>query len=222
MSKKYKILMTTMGLNIGGAETHIVELSKELKKRGYDILVASNGGVYVDELTEAGIKHFDVPLNTRNFGKMNKSLKMLRKIITEEKVDIVHSHARIPGFVAGILHHSMDFTFVTSAHWVFNTSHGLKYLTNWGQKVIAVSEDIKQYLMDNYHTAEKNIYVTINGIDTDKFSPNVSGDEIIKEFNLDKNHPIVSYVSRMDADRSMVAEQLIFIRSQIVLICPAA
>ncbi len=209
MSKKYKILMTTMGLNIGGAETHIVELSKELKKRGYDILVASNGGVYVDELTEAGIKHFDVPLNTRNFGKMNKSLKMLRKIITEEKVDIVHSHARIPGFVAGILHHSMDFTFVTSAHWVFNTSHGLKYLTNWGQKVIAVSEDIKQYLMDNYHTAEKNIYVTINGIDTDKFSPNVSGDEIIKEFNLDKNHPIVSYVSRMDADRSMVAEQLI-------------
>lgn len=209
MSKKYKILMTTMGLNIGGAETHIVELSKELKKRGYDILVASNGGVYVDELTEAGIKHFDVPLNTRNFSKMNKSLKMLRKIITEEKVDIVHSHARIPGFVAGILHHSMDFTFVTSAHWVFNTSHGLKYLTNWGQKVIAVSEDIKQYLMDNYRTAEKNIYVTINGIDTDKFSPDVSGDDIIKEFNLDKNHPIVSYVSRMDADRAMVAEQLI-------------
>ena len=34
MAKKYKILMTTMGLNIGGAETHIVELSKELKKNG--------------------------------------------------------------------------------------------------------------------------------------------------------------------------------------------
>ena len=69
----------------------------------------------------------------------------------------------------------MDFTFVTSAHWVFNTSNGLKYLTNWGQKVIAVSEDIKQYLMDNYNTKEKDIYVTINGIDTDKFSPDVSG-----------------------------------------------
>ena len=41
MGKKYKILMTTMGLNIGGAETHIVELTKELKKRGYDVMVAS-------------------------------------------------------------------------------------------------------------------------------------------------------------------------------------
>ena len=104
MGKKYKILMTTMGLNIGGAETHIVELTKELKKRGYDVMVASNGGVYVDELTEAGIKHFDVPLNTRNIGKMYKSLKLLKKIVSEENVDIVHSHARIPGFVTGILH----------------------------------------------------------------------------------------------------------------------
>ena len=44
--KKYKILMALMGLEIGGAETHVVELSKELKKQGYDIIVASNGGVY--------------------------------------------------------------------------------------------------------------------------------------------------------------------------------
>ena len=28
-----KIFMATMGLDIGGAETHIVELSKELKDR---------------------------------------------------------------------------------------------------------------------------------------------------------------------------------------------
>ncbi len=52
---KYKILMTLMGLEIGGAETHVVELSKELKKQGYDIIVASNGGVYEKELSAAGI-----------------------------------------------------------------------------------------------------------------------------------------------------------------------
>ena len=85
MGKKYKILMTTMGLNIGGAETHIVELSKELKKRGYDVSVASNGGVYVDELTQAGIKHYNVPLNTKNIAKVLTSLRLLRKIISEEK-----------------------------------------------------------------------------------------------------------------------------------------
>lgn len=42
-----KIFMATMGLGIGGAETHIVELAKELKARGHEVVIASNGGVYV-------------------------------------------------------------------------------------------------------------------------------------------------------------------------------
>ena len=75
---KYKVLMTLMGLDIGGAETHVVELSKELKKQGYDIIVASNGGVYEQELAEAGIRHYKVPMNQRNVMKMMKSY-MLRK-----------------------------------------------------------------------------------------------------------------------------------------------
>ena len=36
-----KIFMATMGLDIGGAETHIVELSKELKARGHEVVIAS-------------------------------------------------------------------------------------------------------------------------------------------------------------------------------------
>ena len=44
-----KILMATMGMNIGGAETHILELSKELKHQGHDVIIVSNGGVYVPE-----------------------------------------------------------------------------------------------------------------------------------------------------------------------------
>lgn len=91
--------MTLMGLDIGGAETHVVELSKELKKQGYDIIVASNGGVYEQELAEAGIRHYKVPMNQRNVMKMMKSYMLLKKIIRKEKPDIVHSHARIPGFI---------------------------------------------------------------------------------------------------------------------------
>ena len=61
MEQNCKILMATMGLDIGGAETHIVELAKELKKRGYDVIIASNGGVYVPEVEAAGIRHIVCP-----------------------------------------------------------------------------------------------------------------------------------------------------------------
>ena len=40
-----KILMATMALDIGGAETHIVELTKALCRCGHEVVVVSNGGV---------------------------------------------------------------------------------------------------------------------------------------------------------------------------------
>ena len=60
------VLLSLMKLDIGGAETHVVELAKELKKRGYNVVVTSNGGVYERELNDAGIKHYMVPLQNKN------------------------------------------------------------------------------------------------------------------------------------------------------------
>lgn len=206
--KKYKILMALMGLEIGGAETHVVELSKELKKQGYEIIVASNGGVYEKELAKLGIRHYRVPLNERNVLRMLRSYFLLKKIIKKEKVDIVHSHARIPGFICGLLHKKIPFTFVSTAHGVYTIAHGLKYLTNWGQKVISISTDVQKYLIENYGVKQKDIYSTINGINTELFSPNADGEAIRKEFGLQGNNIIV-HVSRIDKESSTVAKMLI-------------
>ena len=96
-----KIFMATMGLGIGGAETHIVELAKELKARGHEVVIASNGGVYVAEVEAAGIRHYAVPMHRRSVGDMLRSRTLLRRILREERPDIVHAHARIPAFLCG-------------------------------------------------------------------------------------------------------------------------
>ena len=201
--------MALMGLDIGGAETHVTELSKELKRRGHNVIVASNGGVYVDELESFGIKHYKVPLQNKQPKNIISSVSLLKKIIKEENIDIVHSHARIPSFLLGKIRKSAKFPFVTTAHWVFTTKYGLKYITDWGQKTLAVSEDIKKYLMDNYHIPEKDITVTVNGIDTEKFCKKVPNENLKKEFGIENDDKTIIYVSRMDSDRSLVAHQLI-------------
>jgi len=210
-----KILMVAMGMDIGGAETHVLELSCELKRMGYDIILTSNGGVYERELAEAGIPHHTLPLHNKNPFNMLRSFFGLRKIIKREQVDIVHSHARIPSFLCGILQKRMKFPFITTAHWVFSTSGLLKYLTNWGQKTIAVSEDIKTYLMDNYAVPASDIKVTINGIDTDKFSENIDSADVCKEFDLGDDKRRIVYISRMDDDRSLVAFHLLQIANRL-------
>ena len=99
-----KILMTLMGSRaIGGAETHVVELSKELRARGYDIVVASSGGVYERELERSCIRHVTLPLHTKSPSALIKSYKGLERLIIREKFDRAHAHARIPAFVCGLL-----------------------------------------------------------------------------------------------------------------------
>ena len=210
-----KILMVTMQLDIGGAETHIVELAKQLKKQGHDIAIISNGGVYVSEIEQAGIRHYKAPLHRRKLGDMWAARAQLKKVIRHEAPDVVHAHARIPAFLCGTLVKGTKFPFVTTAHWVFDTSGALRYLTNWGDRTVAVSDDIKAYLIREYGVPADRISVTINGIDTDKFSPAVSRERIVNEFALDPTKPIVSYVSRMDEDRALVARQMIGIAERL-------
>ena len=215
-----RILMALTRFEIGGAETHVLELSLELQRMGYHVVVVSNGGVYEKNLEEAGISHYKIPLHSKTPFSMLKSLYLLKKVIKKENIQIVHAHGRIPAFLCGILNKFVKFTFVTTAHWVFDTSHGLKYLSNWGKKVMAVSEDIKTYLMENYHTHPTDIYVTINGIDTEKFCKAADAQSIISEFSLSADTKKIVYISRMDADRAQVAFLLVEIVPEIVKICP--
>lgn len=206
---KYSILITTMRLDIGGAETHIVELAKGLFREGFKVVVASTGGVYEKELIEYGIKVYHVPLDNKKPHNVIKAYNQLRNIIREEKIDLVHAHARIPGFICGLLHRKMGFPFVTTAHGTWKTGYGLRYLTNWGQKTIAVSEDIRKYLLDNYKIKDEDIKVTVNGIDTDKFSPDVDCSDIMNELRLKPEDMKIVYISRFDSDRTYIINKLL-------------
>lgn len=210
-----RVLMATMQLDIGGAETHIVELSKELARRGITVIVASNGGAYEAELSEAGIKHIKVPFHSKNPLCLWRAYQALKQIIFHEKIDVVHAHARIPGFLCGLLHRRYHFRFVTTAHWVFSTKFPYKMLTNWGSRSLAVSDDIKQYLIDNYGILGENIRVTINGIDINKFSRDTDYSAVAEEFGFQEGKTRIVYVSRMDIDRSLAAHKLIAIAEDL-------
>lgn len=204
-----KILMVLMGLEIGGAETHVAELAIELARRGHEIHVASNGGVYENEIAKYNIEHHKLPLHVKNPVSMYKSYRGLKKLIKKNRYDIVHAHARIPGFICGMLHKKLKFRFITTAHWVFKTNMALKYMTNWGERSIAVSNDIKKYLYDSYGYPGEKVDVTINGIDTKKFSSDTDWSDVAEEFDLNKEKTRIVYVSRMDTDRSAVAFNLL-------------
>lgn len=201
------VLLVTMEMNIGGAETHILELAKELKRREHNVFVASAGGKLVAELEEFGVIHVEAPLKDKKPNDVLKSIKTIRKIIRENKIDIVHAHARIPGFICGYVCKNEKVHFVTTIHGIYKVNFILKLLTNWGERTLGVSEDIRKYGIDEYKLNPENVKVTVNGIDLNRFCKKEVSEDL--GINLDTNKKTIIHISRIDKESSKVAETLI-------------
>ena len=193
-----KVLMALNALEIGGAETHVLELCKALKQRGLDIYVVSNGGVYEHELIRHGIKHFKLPLHNKKLSNLISSYSSLRRIILENDIRLVHAHARIPAFLCGKLQKKLGFTFVTTTHLNFNTAVHYKIFSNWGDATLAVSQDICEYLVDNYKMPKESIIVSVNGINTQSFNNNVDFCDIAAELDLSPDKKRIVFLSRLE------------------------
>lgn len=216
-----KILMVTMSMNIGGAETHILELCRELRRMNHDVTLASFGGVYAEEAAACGVVNVQLPLHTKKPGAVMEAYRGLEKLIRVGNFDLVHAHARIPAFITGLLWDRMKledgrkFRFVTTAHLNFSVNPLWRRISRWGERVMCVSEDIGDYLVSEYGYPRDRIHYTINGVDCVKFSPDVSPAPVLEQWGLEPARRRIVYMSRLDADRADPAYRLLNIAPQI-------
>ena len=204
-----KILIATMKMGIGGAETHIIELCRSLVSHRHSVTVVSAGGCLVPELKKYGARHVTLPLDKKDPISLLRSRRELKRLIKEEKFNIVHAHARIPAFVCEPICRKLDVRFVTTAHYDFKVNTILKALTRWGEHTFAVSEDISRYLEKNYRIERRNISLVPNGIDMEKF---VRDDNIGANMRRSlgaRGKKLVVHVSRLDRAVSHCAEEFI-------------
>jgi polysaccharide pyruvyl transferase CsaB len=215
-----RILLVTMSLDIGGAETHVVALAKALKNLGYDISVASCGGVYVAELTSFGVSHYNIPLDSKNPVRVVRALYLLRRIMKEKRFDVVHAHARIPAALSALICRMHGVPLVTTVHGIYTVNGLLRRLTNWGEKTLAVSEDIGDYLMKEYGLSKNNILVTINGIDVEEFRPAPPDEALMRELGIRKDSRRLLYLGRLNDDSGEYAFHLLDIAESLASAIP--
>ena len=199
--------MVTMGMDIGGAETHILELCRAFVRRGISVFVASSGGVYVSELKKLGVPHITLPLGQKTPAALLKAKTGLEKLIGEEAFDIVHAHARIPAFLCGRLQRKYGFRFVTTDHLDFRLTPLLKRLTDWGEFTFAVSEDLHRYLLRHFRLNPDHIALTVNGIDTEHFAPETKRGALWKRFHAD-GKAVVLHISRLEENLCLCVRAL--------------
>lgn len=164
------ILELSKPFNHGGMAEHVLALSVMLKKLGHHVTVASNNGDHLDKLDSSGIEHVELSFTVKNPFGFWVCARKLKKIIKQKKIDIVHCHYRACALYMRYLQVfcRIKVPFVWSNHLFGIPNDYLhKKFTFTGEKVIAVSNELKQNLVQNFDIPDKKIAVVNNGIDVE-------------------------------------------------------
>lgn len=159
-------------LNSGGVERGTLEVGAELVRRGHHSIVVSAGGQMVDSLEQSGSRHFAAPVGDKSPLAL-RQVSWLRRLIVDQKIDILHARSRVPAWIAWLalrkISDSQRPRFVTTVHGQYSVSRFSRIMTR-GERVVAVSETIRDYIRANYpQTPDDRIHTIYRGVDSTEF-----------------------------------------------------
>jgi glycosyltransferase involved in cell wall biosynthesis len=175
MTKTLTVIQILPALNSGGVERGTTEIANALVKAGHRSLVISAGGRLVEQLEREGTTHIALPIGEKRLSTL-RYIWQLRKIIRDINPDIIHLRSRLPAWIAYLAWRKLPLEqrphIVTTVHGPYSVN---KYsaIMAIGERVIAVSEMIKGYIIDNYpQISPDKITVIHRGIDPGRYHPN--------------------------------------------------
>ena len=162
-------------LSAGGAEQGCIDVAAGLVEAGANAIVVSNGGRRVHELERVGAKHIDLPVHSKNPLTLWRNAQRLKKIIAENRVDLVHARSRAPAWSALKACRDTETPFVTTCHAPYNLGGGAKRFYNSAiakaDKIIAISDHVARYLEREYEVHQSKITLIHRGISLERFHP---------------------------------------------------
>ncbi|MFA5389545.1 MAG: glycosyltransferase family 4 protein [Candidatus Omnitrophota bacterium] len=214
-----RILLFTTHLNIGGIATYVVSLARALSSRGHDIFVASGGGALEPELAKSGIVHLRMDIITKSelSPKVLKAVFEISRIIKRHNIDIVHSQTRITQVAGFFVSRRCNIPMVTTCHGFFRKNAGRIMLPSWGDKVIAISDAVRENLINYFKVDEGRVALIYNGVDADRFLRDFSEEEkekIRAGFGIKKGRKVIGMIARFTPDKGH--DTLLYALAEIV------
>ncbi len=195
------ILLITTHLNIGGIASYTVNLAKALKAEGENVYVASSGGSLVCSLQESGITHISVDMNTKC--ELNPRLigvvMYIKKFALMKDIGIIHAQTRVAQMVGFFVYKITGIPCVSTCHGFFGNKLSRKIFGLWGKRVIAISDAVREYLVNILKVNKSKIEVIFNGIDVSYFDKGFSAEESdkFKEKIGFKNFKLIGTIARL-------------------------
>lgn len=175
LSRSINILQLIESYMGGGAEQVVVDLCNRLRNEGHHVCVVTlKTGWLTKKLSEIAVE--SIVLENNNFFDPQFFMNLLR-IVREKKIDLIHSHEFLMNSYGTAVS-------MVARCPIIVTVHGKGYyIDKWRRRAVywlvgrcafrtvAVSENLKKFLIEKIKIPPSCISVISNGVDADRFFP---------------------------------------------------
>src|SRR4030042_3795671 len=203
--EKINILHIYQNSKIGGVQQQLLSLLKAYSRERFNPIFCCLGpkeelGKEIEE-TKIGF----IPLNKLRYNIFSPGIVLeLYRLMKKKQIHVVRTHryrsnlyGRLAAFLAGVP------VIIASVHDNYRTDKRLKriimnrILSKITDKIVAVSEDVKEDIIRYDRIAPSKIEVIPNGIDVERFNPEKNTTDIRKEFSLGENDIVIGFIGRI-------------------------
>jgi glycosyltransferase involved in cell wall biosynthesis len=157
------VIQCLPALNHGGVERGTLEVAEALVTRGHRSIVVSAGGSLVPQLLQTGSEHVCLPIGRKSVLTL-QHIPALRRLLRNTGADILHARSRLPAWISYFAWRGMDRqqrpAFITTVHGAYSVNRYSRIMT-YGERVIAVSEFIREYILEHYPDTDPGKIITI-------------------------------------------------------------
>jgi len=159
MARSLTVVQMLPALDSGGVEKGTLEVGKYLVEHGHRSIVVSAGGRMAAQLEREGSTHVMLPVGAKRLRTL-RLIRPVRELLMRERVDILHLRSRLPAWIGWRAWKGLP---ATARPHLVTTVHG-PYTPGWyssvmvrGERVIAISNMIRDYILKNYPTVDPAI-----------------------------------------------------------------
>ena len=210
------ILFLYAGAEMYGADKVMLDLITRLDKSKYHpYVILPTDGVLVDALKKNEIdvevmlypimrrKYFNPKGIIEYFFNLKKYTSIIEKYAKDKKIDLIHTNtaATLEGsFVARRLHipqlWSIHEIIVSPKMMYIFTS---KLISKYSSSTITDSGAVKRHLDASGFFKKNDVKVIYNGVDANRFNPNVSCEYLYTEWNIPRNAKVIGMMGRVNS-----------------------
>ena len=199
----FNLVQIVPSLDSGGVERGTVDVANFLAQKQIKNFIITSGGKMIKELDDNFVHVHQLPVSSKNFFSYPSIARKIYKFIQANNINLVHVRSRGPAWMINFMSKNNIKT-ISTFHNVYGGNSFIKKMYNKGlskmDHLIAISDYVKETVIQKYNITNKNISVINRGIDTEYFNQPINNtykEDFINRHQIDKSKKIILFPARL-------------------------